>query len=255
MLFVRLNGIREICARQPLAMNETLLQDLTQYKNHRDKGIIMGARSLIMLYREANPEMLLRKDRGREASMRMKDGSIKKLQFGSVDASAMDALQGVELLDQQEQQNDDDGWEGWEVDEDTSDSDDEGWIDVSSDDENGYVNIAMSDDDEEEEDAKTKEEEGNDKTDGQQKKRRIGKRRLRKLQEAQGREELTEEQKEKLRQEEEARRAEEEKKREAMLKVASTRILTPADFAKLNELRETQAIEQAMGKKRSAEER
>src|SRR5690606_11255419 len=33
-----LNGIREICARAPLAINPTLLQDLTEYKGSKDKG-------------------------------------------------------------------------------------------------------------------------------------------------------------------------------------------------------------------------
>ena len=34
----RLNSVREICTRCPLAISETLLQDLVQYKSHRDKG-------------------------------------------------------------------------------------------------------------------------------------------------------------------------------------------------------------------------
>ncbi|MBE3044022.1 hypothetical protein IMZ48_15920, partial [Candidatus Bathyarchaeota archaeon] len=33
-----LNAIREICFRQPLAMSDTLLQDLVQYKKSKDKG-------------------------------------------------------------------------------------------------------------------------------------------------------------------------------------------------------------------------
>jgi protein SDA1 len=42
-------------------MNATLLQDLTEYKGSKDKGVMMGARSLIGLYREIAPEMLKRK--------------------------------------------------------------------------------------------------------------------------------------------------------------------------------------------------
>jgi protein SDA1 len=49
--------------RQPLAIDETLLQDLTEYKSDRAKGVMMAARSLITLYREINPELLHRKDR------------------------------------------------------------------------------------------------------------------------------------------------------------------------------------------------
>ena len=39
VMTVGLNSVREICARAPLCMNETLLQDLAQYKSHKDKGI------------------------------------------------------------------------------------------------------------------------------------------------------------------------------------------------------------------------
>ncbi|RKP22528.1 hypothetical protein SYNPS1DRAFT_7144, partial [Syncephalis pseudoplumigaleata] len=53
-----INSIREICARCPLAMNETLLQDLTEYKSHRDKG-----KYLITLFRTVNPELLKKRDR------------------------------------------------------------------------------------------------------------------------------------------------------------------------------------------------
>ncbi|KMS93972.1 hypothetical protein BVRB_026080, partial [Beta vulgaris subsp. vulgaris] len=36
---VGINSIRAICARQPLCMNATLLHDLSQYKDHRDKSV------------------------------------------------------------------------------------------------------------------------------------------------------------------------------------------------------------------------
>lgn len=38
VMTVGLNSVREICARAPLCMTETLLHDLIQYKNHKDKG-------------------------------------------------------------------------------------------------------------------------------------------------------------------------------------------------------------------------
>ncbi|CAG8581659.1 1983_t:CDS:10 [Paraglomus brasilianum] len=82
VMIAGLNAIREICARQPLAIDATLLQDLTEYKSDRTKGVMMAARSLIALYRELNPELLHRKDRGRTASMNMND--YKPLQYGEV---------------------------------------------------------------------------------------------------------------------------------------------------------------------------
>ena len=49
---VGLNSIREICVRQPLAMNETLLQDLVDYRKSKDKGVMMAARGLLSLFRQ-----------------------------------------------------------------------------------------------------------------------------------------------------------------------------------------------------------
>ena len=63
-----LNGIREVCARQPLAMNETLLQDLVQYRKSKDKAVQMAARGLLALYREVGAVMLRKRDRPRGGS-------------------------------------------------------------------------------------------------------------------------------------------------------------------------------------------
>ena len=71
VMCVGLNAIRELCTRQPLAMDATLLQDLAQYKTHRDKGVMMAARSLIALFRDRAPELLHKRDRGKAAAMRM----------------------------------------------------------------------------------------------------------------------------------------------------------------------------------------
>ncbi|KAG8342360.1 NUC 3NT domain [Trypanosoma vivax] len=56
---VGLNTIREICKRQPLAMNADLLKDLVEYKSQRgDRGVVMAARALIQFFRHAYPELL-----------------------------------------------------------------------------------------------------------------------------------------------------------------------------------------------------
>jgi protein SDA1 len=49
--------------RSPLAMPETLLKDLIQYKNHRDKGVAIASKSILVLFRILNPKLLPRKDR------------------------------------------------------------------------------------------------------------------------------------------------------------------------------------------------
>jgi protein SDA1 len=95
----RLNSIREICTRAPLVMNADLLQDLTSYKNSRDKGVVNAARSLISLYRDVAPELLLRKDRGKNVSMAMSAGQPgQNIQFG-VERNVANGIVGLELLE------------------------------------------------------------------------------------------------------------------------------------------------------------
>ncbi|KAI9250282.1 SDA1-domain-containing protein [Sporodiniella umbellata] len=257
VMAVGINGIREICVRQPLAIDTTLLQDLTQYKSHRDKGVLMAARSLIALFREINPEMLLRKDRGKSGTIRMKDGSVRTVQFGEA-GNNVDALDGLELLDQETKEDD---WAAWEVeDDDSEDSDEDGWINLPSDDED-FVNVAMSDDEEDKKKEEKTEEASTKKVQyklGENgeilKARRIGKRQLKKMQDAEDRKEITEEQRQKLLEAVKACEAEKKLKYEANIKLATTRILTPADFARLSELRENKEIETAAGKKRTHED-
>lgn len=80
-------------------MNADLLQDLVSYKTSRDKGVVNAARSLIALYREVAPEMLLRKDRGKEVSIAMAAGQTSQnLQFG-VERNVTTQIEGLELLE------------------------------------------------------------------------------------------------------------------------------------------------------------
>ncbi|CCX06882.1 Similar to Protein SDA1; acc. no. P53313 [Pyronema omphalodes CBS 100304] len=221
-----LNAIREICARSPLAIDATLLQDLTEYKGSKDKGVTMAARSLITLYREVAPEMLKRKDRGKTASMGMKDHT--ELRFGQ---EAEGHIEGIELLeawkeaqremkraergegeqsdaddDEDEEEDDEAAWAQWEVEED-SDEEEEGWIQVESDGED----IVLSDSEDE---------------DGVRKKAK------------------TDDDEEKIKRLQAAKDS----------KLATTKILTPADFAKLQELREEAGLKKLMGQNLTNEE-
>ena len=157
-----LNAIREICVRQPLAMNDTLLQDLVMYRKSKDKGVMMAAKGLLSLYREVGADMLKRRDRGKEAAMGMRSGQRKEQRFGE---EAVGEIEGLELLErwkEEERQRqrvergvppeqgseesdaeDEEDPGDWEVDEaDTDDSG--GWIDAESDKE---IDISDSDDD------------------------------------------------------------------------------------------------------------
>ncbi|KAK7306187.1 hypothetical protein VNO77_44113 [Canavalia gladiata] len=50
---------------RPELMNKDLLQDLALYKKSREKAVSVAARSLIALFREVFPSLLIKKDRGR----------------------------------------------------------------------------------------------------------------------------------------------------------------------------------------------
>jgi protein SDA1 len=65
---VGLNAIREICARAPLVMDSELLWDLVAYKKDKNKGVMMASRSIIALFRDINPNLLKRKERGKFAA-------------------------------------------------------------------------------------------------------------------------------------------------------------------------------------------
>jgi protein SDA1 len=144
-----LNAVREICTRQPLAMPEELLQDLVMYRKSKDKGVMMAAKGLLSLFRVVAPELLERKDRGKEATIGLRSGEVVQRKFGQEEVGG---IQGLELLgkwkEEQKQRKreengtinvqdgDEDGGEDeynssdWEVgSDDSSDSGD--WIRVS----------------------------------------------------------------------------------------------------------------------------
>ncbi|XP_006898524.1 PREDICTED: protein SDA1 homolog isoform X2 [Elephantulus edwardii] len=130
VMTVGINAIKEITARCPLAMTEELLQDLAHYKTHKDKNVMMSARTLIQLFRTLNPQMLQKKFRGKptEAST-----EARVQEYGELDAK--DYIPGAEVLDvlkeeEETAENDEDGWESVSLSEGEDDGDGE-WIDVN----------------------------------------------------------------------------------------------------------------------------
>ena len=223
-----LNAIREICVRQPLAMNEALLQDLVMYKKSKDKGVMMAARGLLSLYREVGANMLRKRDRGKEAALGLRAGDRKEQRFGEdapVEIEGLDLLaqwkqeerqrkkaeKGGEELDVENQEDaDEEDDDGWEVDEANTESS-EGWMNVETDED---IAISDSDDDQPakkpklDEEASTKEDEpGQDKENSPQNGT---------------------------------------KAQEQVLNLATSKILTPADFAKLQELRLEASLNKAL---------
>ncbi|KAJ0425712.1 SDA1-domain-containing protein [Aspergillus carlsbadensis] len=203
-----LNAIREICARQPLAMNETLLQDLVMYRKSKDKGVVMAARGLLSLYRDLNPEMLKRRDRGKDASIGLQHGEKQVKRFGAQEAGGIEGLELLEKWKEEErkrkraekglasdeeddEEEEEDNWDAWNVEDDEDSDDSGGWIDVQSD-----AEIDLSD---------SEDEDGN-------------------------------------RPSKKAKQTDEDKPENKLPSIATTRILTPADLAKLQELRQEAAV-------------
>ncbi|KAM3337374.1 protein SDA1 isoform X1 [Capsicum galapagoense] len=102
---VGLNVIREICLRMPLLMTEDLLQDLVLYRKSNEKAVSAAARSLLTLFREVCPSLLVKKDRGRPTNPK-----ARPKEFGEV--SVASSVPGIELLDQDDDDSDDDVEEG-----------------------------------------------------------------------------------------------------------------------------------------------
>lgn len=90
---VGLNAIRELCAKNPLVMNEDLLQDLIQYQKYKNKNVSIAAKSLVVLFRMRYPELLNRKDRGKPT---MASAQIKAPKYGQSDA--VPYIAGAEAL-------------------------------------------------------------------------------------------------------------------------------------------------------------
>lgn len=163
-----LNAIREICVRQPLAMNDTLLQDLVMYRKSKDKGTMMAAKGLLSLYREVGADLLKKRDRGKTATIGIMKGTIKERRFGEEEVGG---IEGLELLeewkaeekkrkrverglpeelgtDEEEEETDEEaeearGWENWDAESEAS-NDSGGWINVESD---AEIEISDSEDD------------------------------------------------------------------------------------------------------------
>lgn len=223
-----LNAIREVCARQPLAMSDTLLQDLVLYRKSKDKGVMMAAKGLLSLYREVGAALLKRRDRGKEASMGLRSGEIKERRFGEVEGGGIAGIELLEAWKEEErrrtggiqgedeeraiEREEEEGWRNWDVEDDEGD-DSGGWIDVESD----GPDIVVSDSEDEKPLAKKVKFDPTTNGSGEA-----------------GKEQDGEPKKDK------------EKADDMKPSLATTRILTPADLAKLRELQQSTAIQKTL---------
>jgi len=88
-----INAIRELCNRNIYSMEETLLENLLDYRTHKDKGVFMAARSLLTLFRDKNPGLLARKYRGMPTE-HVKEVGVSK--FGERNSKSF--IPGAEIL-------------------------------------------------------------------------------------------------------------------------------------------------------------
>lgn len=93
VMTVGLKTVRELVLRCPLVMSGELLSDLAQYKKFREKEVASAARALIGAFRDIDPEMLAKKDRGRGADL-----ALKPRAYGEADVATR--VDGAELLEQ-----------------------------------------------------------------------------------------------------------------------------------------------------------
>ncbi|CDO96145.1 unnamed protein product [Kluyveromyces dobzhanskii CBS 2104] len=259
---VGLNTVREILTRAPLAIDETLLQDLTEYKGSKAKSVAIAAKGLISLYREVAPEMLRRKDRGKTASMGLQEDKrsgreSKRVKFG-VETTNVEGIDGIELLAKwkrehaSEEGEDEAAWDMKNEDDISDASDVDGdWVTIESDKE--YEVDMDSDDDD------------NKKNNKKKSASHKGKKRSREeaeIEEEDKEEEVSEENddedsdldlsddekaKQKLQEETKEEESAPIDPEEAFRELTSNRILTPADFAKLQELRTEKGVTKLMG--------
>jgi len=82
IIAVGLNAIREMACRSPLALTEDKLTVLMNFVDFKNKSVVMAARSLLNLYRQIYPSLLLKKFRGKEASIAVSSATDKKPEFG-----------------------------------------------------------------------------------------------------------------------------------------------------------------------------
>lgn len=127
---------------------------------------MMAAKGLLSLYREVGADLLKKRDRGKDATMGIRAGTIKERRYGE---EATGEIEGIELLEKWKEEerrkkleaagldpdadhgdldlDDEDDWKKWEVESDSDSDDSGGWINVESDGED--IQISDSEDEKE----------------------------------------------------------------------------------------------------------
>ena len=275
-----MNALQAICRRCPLVMDQDLLRDLALYRSSKDRAVMASARSLIQLYRETNPTLLARRDRGRDAK------NVEVAAYGEEKVS--DNVDGIELLqlvkdilagrihskaagkdvsDSSDDEDEDEKKEEEDEDEDEEEEDEEEdeeeeeeeeeeseipGSEVASDDENeddedeegSTIEVSEDEDDEDEDEEDDDEDEDEDEEDDEEEDEedeRRGKAMKRKRDESDDEEEDDEEDEETKRKEKKKQRKEEKPEEEEEVNHVPLHILSQTDLMLLQKLKKLAA--------------
>jgi protein SDA1 len=190
---------------------------------------MMAAKGLLGLYRQVGAEMLHKRDRGRDAALGVRSGEQKQQRFGE---EAIGEIEGLDLLEkwkaeQRQQKRIEQGLpaDGSDDDEETEEEDNwDAWNvenDEDSDDSGGWINVESDDD--------INISDSDDEKPAPKKVR------------FDGEDDAKEDKENKT----------EEETQAVMSKLATTKILTPADLLKLQELRTAASVSSLMKNKKS----
>lgn len=190
------------------------------YKKSKDKGVMMASKGLLSLYRDVGAQMLKKRDRGKEAAMSLRAGDRDQRRYGQAEAGG---IEGLELLEKWKEEERRKKREEMGIPSDAEDEDDadegnnwDAWNvedDDDSDDSGDWVNVQSD----VEIDLSDSEDEGKNRPSKKPKQ-----------------------------EDEEAKEKDASNPEAAFSKLATTRILTPADLAKLAELRAQASVDAAV---------
>jgi len=78
-IVIGINTIREILVRMPLALDESQIEYLVQFRSHKNSSVRAAAKALVNFFRDVCPHMLPKKMIGRFTVI---DDSNKELIYG-----------------------------------------------------------------------------------------------------------------------------------------------------------------------------
>jgi protein SDA1 len=95
---IALNAVREICGRNPNAMNKEQLQYCIAYYKIKNKSVSTAIKGLINLFRDLRPELLEKKQLGKDEALNLRSHPAESM----VENTRLSTIDGLELLREHE---------------------------------------------------------------------------------------------------------------------------------------------------------